>query len=206
MSPQRDRPSSASLERARGEASRERARAERYKLRQRDIRRGASAEHGRVRPSEFEARAFSIPRFASGFVRRVGRLINGNDSVRRTLAPHLDAPAAARRALEGFRGQLGEDVIARSALVVTELVTNSVVHAGLTAAQPIELSIRAVPGCLQIEVQDDGARGFEPVATLPDPGQDSGRGFWMVDQLTDRWGVDFTHSTRVWCEFDLAPH
>jgi hypothetical protein len=25
----------------------------------------------------------------------------------------------------------------------------------------------------------------------------------MVDQLTDRWGVDFSHSTRVWCEFDL---
>jgi hypothetical protein len=39
---------------------------------------GASAEHGRVHPSEFEARGFSIPRLASGFVRRVGRLINGN--------------------------------------------------------------------------------------------------------------------------------
>jgi hypothetical protein len=56
----------------------ERARAERYMLRQRAIRRGASAEHGRVHPSEFEARGFSIPRLASGFVRRVGRLNNGN--------------------------------------------------------------------------------------------------------------------------------
>jgi hypothetical protein len=27
----------------------------------------------------------------------------------------------------------------------------------------------------------------------------------MVDQLTDRWGVDFTHSTRVRCEFDSNP-
>ena len=59
-------------------ASVERARAERYKLRQRAIRRGASAEHGRVHPSELEARGFSIPRLASGFVRRVGRLISGN--------------------------------------------------------------------------------------------------------------------------------
>jgi hypothetical protein len=57
-------------------ASVERARAERYKLRQRAIRRGASAEHGRVHPSE--AGGFSIPRLASGFVRRVGRLISGN--------------------------------------------------------------------------------------------------------------------------------
>src|SRR4029078_11992050 len=51
-------PSSASVERARAEASVEHARAERYKLRQREIRRGARAGHGRARPSEFEARGF----------------------------------------------------------------------------------------------------------------------------------------------------
>ena len=71
-------PSSASGERARAEASVERARAERYKLRQRDIRRGASAGYARVHPSEREARAVSIRGLGSGFVRRVGRLINGN--------------------------------------------------------------------------------------------------------------------------------
>ena len=128
------------------------------------------------------------------------------DSVRRSFAPDLDAPAAARRALDGFRGQLEEDVIERSALVVTEFVTNSVTHAGLTGAQPIDLNIQVVPGCLRIEVTDKGTTGFEPVVTLPHPGQNSGRGFWIVDQLTDRWGVDFTRSTRVWCEFDVDAH
>jgi hypothetical protein len=78
MTQQRAGPSSASVERARAEASVERARAERYKLRQRAIRRGASAAHGRVHPAESEASGVSIPRLASGFVRRVGRLINGN--------------------------------------------------------------------------------------------------------------------------------
>ena len=78
MSQQRDGPSSASGERARAEASVEHARAERYKLRQRDIRRGASASHDRAHPSEHMARGSSIPRLASGIVRRVGRLINGN--------------------------------------------------------------------------------------------------------------------------------
>ena len=125
------------------------------------------------------------------------------DSVRRSLAPDLDAPAASRRALDGFGGQLEEDVIERSALVATEVVTNSVMHAGLTAAQPIDLNIQALAGCLRIEVTDEGTAGFDPVVTPPYPGQNSGRGFWMVDQLTDRWGVDFTHSTRVWSEFDL---
>jgi anti-sigma regulatory factor (Ser/Thr protein kinase) len=125
--------------------------------------------------------------------------------VRRSLAPDLDAPAAARWALEGFRGQLGNEVIDRSALALTEVVTNCLTHAGLTAEQPIGLSIRLLPECLRIEVTDKGKAGFVPVVTPPYPGQSSGRGFWMVDQLADRWGVDFTHSTRVWCEFDLDP-
>jgi anti-sigma regulatory factor (Ser/Thr protein kinase) len=121
-----------------------------------------------------------------------------------SFAPDLHAPAGARRALDGFRGQLGEDLIERSALVVTECVTNSVTHAGLTAAQPVDLKIQVSSACLRIEVTDEGAAGFDPVVTLPHPGQNSGRGFWIVDQLTDRWGVEFTHSTRVWCEFDLT--
>jgi serine/threonine-protein kinase RsbW len=85
-------------------------------------------------------------------------------------------------------------------------VTNSVTHAGLTPAQPIDLNIKLLPRCLRIEVTDEGARSFDPVVKLPYPGQNSGRGLWMIDQLTDRWGVDFTKSTRVWCEFDLHPH
>ena len=121
----------------------------------------------------------------------------------RSLAPELGAAAAARRALDGFRGELEEDVIERSALVVTEVVTNSVTHAGLTAAQPIDLNIQLSTGCLRIEVTDEGTRTFNPVATPPDGGQDSGRGLWMIDQLTDRWGVAFIRSTQVWCEFDL---
>lgn len=62
------------------------------------------------------------------------------------------------------------------------------------------------PECLRIQITDEGSAGFDLVVTLPGPDQNSCRGFWMVDQLTDRWGVDFTHSTRVWCEFDLDPH
>jgi anti-sigma regulatory factor (Ser/Thr protein kinase) len=127
------------------------------------------------------------------------------DAVRQSFTPDLNAPAGARRALDGFRAQLEEDVIERSALVATEVVTNSVTHAGLTRTQPIVLDIQVLPVCLRIEVTDEGTAGFDPVVALPDHGQNSGRGFWMVDQLADRWGVDFTRSTRVWCEFDLDP-
>jgi hypothetical protein len=64
--------------------------------------------------------------------------------------------------------------------------------------------VSSFPQCLRIEVSDDGP-GFiaEPVSSKPDqvPG---GWGLWLVDQLTDRWGVDCSNSTRVWLEFDLA--
>jgi anti-sigma regulatory factor (Ser/Thr protein kinase) len=125
------------------------------------------------------------------------------DSIHRSLAPDLNATGDARRALDGFSGQLEEDVLERGALVVTEVVSNSVKHAGLTAAQRIDLNIAVLPECLRIEVTDEGG-GFDPAVTRPDPSLRSGGwGLLMVDQLTDRWGVDFSHSTRVWCEFDL---
>jgi two-component sensor histidine kinase len=105
--------------------------------------------------------------------------------------------------LEGFSSRLEQDVRRRSALVVTEVVSNSVKHAGLTATQLIELTITMLPERLRIEVTDEGG-GFHPVVNLPDPLRVDGRGLWIVDQLTDRWGVDLSHSTRVWCEFDLS--
>jgi hypothetical protein len=54
----------------------ERARAERYRLRQLKIRRGASGGERRAHLSEFKASGFSIPGLASRSLRRVGRLIN----------------------------------------------------------------------------------------------------------------------------------
>jgi serine/threonine-protein kinase RsbW len=119
-----------------------------------------------------------------------------------SFAPDVGASANARRALEGFSGKLDDDLMERSTLVITEVVTNSVVHAGLTASQPIDLNIVLLPDMLRVEVTDQG-EGFEPPTGRPDPSQRSGGwGLWLVDQLTDRWGVDFSHSTRVWCEFD----
>ena len=116
----------------------------------------------------------------------------------------LSAPGAARRALEAMNGAADQTLIERGSLAVTEIVTNSVLHAGLAPSQQIELHVSLLPELLRIEVSDEG-KGFisKPVASKPDhaPG---GWGLWVVDQLTDRWGVDCSHSTRVWLEFDLG--
>jgi anti-sigma regulatory factor (Ser/Thr protein kinase) len=127
----------------------------------------------------------------------------GPCSLRRSLRPDLGAAAAARRALDGLRSEIDDDLLTRSHLAVTEVVTNSVVHARLRAPQMIDLQAWVLPDRLRVEVTDDGP-GFHPkVATSdPDDARAGGWGLWLVDQLTDSWGVDLSHSTRVWMEFD----
>jgi serine/threonine-protein kinase RsbW len=98
-------------------------------------------------------------------------------------------------------GYVDDDLVERGRLVVTELVTNSVRHARLTPAQQIELRVSARRDLLRVEVIDDG-HGFDPAATRPEPARaDGGWGLRLVAQLTDRWEIDVSHSTRVWCEF-----
>lgn len=124
-------------------------------------------------------------------------------SFRLSLAPYPGAPREARRALEGLGSDLDKDLAERADLVVSELVTNSLKYADVGQSDRIELSVSVRPALLRIEVTDPGD-GFEPVALGPGREEEvGGWGLWVVDQMTDRWGVDFSHSTRVWCEFDL---
>ena len=120
------------------------------------------------------------------------------------IPPGASAPGVAREALGALDADLGAQLREDSGLVVTEVVTNCVQHGGLAPSQQIELKLSLLPQLLRIEVSDDGP-GFiaEPVSSKPD--QTPGAwGLLLVDQLTDRWGVDCSHSTRVWLEFDRA--
>jgi two-component sensor histidine kinase len=123
------------------------------------------------------------------------------DPLRLSIVADVDAPAAARRGVGGLVGRLDEDLLVRSRLIVTELVTNSVQHAAPGQSERIELLVSVHPERLRIEVID-GGHGFEPDTPELSRHQTSGWGLWLVDQLTDRWGVDEEQSTRVWCEID----
>lgn len=113
-----------------------------------------------------------------------------------------DAPTQARRFLAARIGTRVEPVLlADIQLVLSELVTNSVRHAGLGDRDTIELRITIDPQTVRIDVTDTG-RGLRLEPTRDrSPDRASGWGLFLVDRIADRWGVDGHHGTRVWAEF-----
>ncbi|EST39450.1 hypothetical protein N566_01920 [Streptomycetaceae bacterium MP113-05] len=89
--------------------------------------------------------------------------------------------------------QLAETVV----LLVSELVTNAVVHTG----HPAALRMSMLGGALRVEVLD-GSRSA-PVPRHAERKDTSGRGLELVSRLADRWGWHRVgDGKRVWCEFD----
>jgi anti-sigma regulatory factor (Ser/Thr protein kinase) len=115
--------------------------------------------------------------------------------VHRGIRAGLAAPAEARRAISGL--PLGEVARQRLALVVSELVTNALRHAGLAAGDPIDLDVTSENGSVWISVHDPGP-GFIMNGN-------TGTGFAIVDSVTDAWGVDRgPDGCTVWCAVDTA--
>jgi anti-sigma regulatory factor (Ser/Thr protein kinase) len=118
-------------------------------------------------------------------------------AVNRNIRAGLSAPAQARRVMSGL--PVDETVQNRLALVVSELVTNSLRHAGLAAGDPIELRATRDNGTVLISVHDGGP-GFEPRERRAEAPAGGGAGLSIVDSLADRWGVDQSpDGCTVWC-------
>ena len=116
------------------------------------------------------------------------------------LRPDLRSPAEARKSLEALRVSFDDPVVDDAALLLSEVVTNSVRHAGLDVTESIEVRIRGSRSMLHVDVIDPGP-GFETTGLSP-PERDGGWGLWLLDRLATRWGVEQEDKTRVW--FDLA--
>jgi anti-sigma regulatory factor (Ser/Thr protein kinase) len=106
------------------------------------------------------------------------------------------APARARGALEELAERISAERLRDVRLLVSELVTNAVRHAG---GEVVRLVVGVREGILRVEVHDPGD-GFEVAAPSEDPMRASGWGLVLVDELADRWGVDRAPTTRVWFE------
>jgi anti-sigma regulatory factor (Ser/Thr protein kinase) len=117
----------------------------------------------------------------------------------RSIQADRAAPGAARRALDELNGHLEPDLKEDLRLLVSEVVTNSVLHAQGATPGEVVLDVWASDDVVRVAVTDRGP-GFEP-ARPPQPRERSGWGLMMVDQIADRWGVALEAGTEVWFEF-----
>jgi anti-sigma regulatory factor (Ser/Thr protein kinase) len=121
------------------------------------------------------------------------------------LEQNPQAPARARAAVEAFceQHEMADAVLATVRLLVSEVVTNAVVHPAVDAAATVELFVRLEPSLIRVEVVDEGD-GFVPaIAPRTSPPADSGYGLFLVEREAARWGVDRTTGNRVWFEVAL---
>ena len=88
-------------------------------------------------------------------------------------------------------------------LLTSEVVTNSVRHAGLVPGDTIGLAVDVSKRRVRVEVADDGP-SFDP-SDLPEssPEGTGGWGLRIVEQLSDRWGVIRNEPNHVWFEVSL---
>jgi serine/threonine-protein kinase RsbW len=114
------------------------------------------------------------------------------------------APALARHAV-GERVDHGcdEEQTGTLMLLVTELVTNAVLHAGAPGS-PVLLRVMLSPAILRVEVHDRGP-GFEQRTPKP-RGSHGGYGLFLVERMSNRWGVHRDETTYVWFELDRSGH
>ena len=120
-----------------------------------------------------------------------------------TLPVSVTAPAMARSAASRFAHTLGPDRKNDFLLLVSELVTNSVRHAGPIPVDSIDLIVQIDDLRARVEVHDPGP-AFEFALRQPQPTDRSGWGFFLVDKVAHRWGVEQRATTNVaWFEMDL---
>jgi anti-sigma regulatory factor (Ser/Thr protein kinase) len=115
----------------------------------------------------------------------------------------LPEPRSATRARELVREHLDSvapaEAVEVAALVVTELVTNAVLH----ARTAIALSVDVEPGRIRLRVADESdvvpaRRSYAPEAA-------TGRGLALVDRLATAWGVEPSpRGKTVWAEIAFA--
>ena len=124
----------------------------------------------------------------------------GTPCARLRLACDPAVVAEARRAVARFEAGVPAAVIESARLLVTELVTNSLLHGIAEGEGWIDVVIELRARCLRIEVADPASTGRRPVLRTVDSSSTSGWGLQLVDRLASDWGVETGSGTCVWCE------
>jgi anti-sigma regulatory factor (Ser/Thr protein kinase) len=123
-------------------------------------------------------------------------------------AAERESPGRARHLVVKTLRQWGHDddmLVENAALVMSELATNAVIHAG----SRFSVAVRAKDSTLRIAVQD----GRPLAATVSGQGRSQGgliprigHGLSLIEKISTRWGVEGTASGKVvWAELPYEP-
>jgi anti-sigma regulatory factor (Ser/Thr protein kinase) len=124
-------------------------------------------------------------------------VVGASSRIRRKLPLGPEAPAQARRLLDTL--ELGSATREKIALLVSELVTNAVLHSGASTGARLSVTIACEGDCIAAEVLDPGP-GFHWDRKNPDLTQPGGLGLFLVDRMADRWGIRRRSGSSVWFE------
>jgi anti-sigma regulatory factor (Ser/Thr protein kinase) len=115
-----------------------------------------------------------------------------------------NAPTRARRSVHAqLEGHIPATAASDAALLVSELVTNSVVHANVGPRRLLTVEVTTRDDRVGIVVTDPGS-SLKPCVLPPDPETPGGLGLLLVDELCETWGVwQDLGRTCVWCELLL---
>ena len=116
---------------------------------------------------------------------------------RQRFAPHPAAVGRARRLARGLHGELPPLSVLDVELVVSELVTNAVVH----AATPFLVRV-VVARTIHVDVTDGS--GAPPVRLPATSGHPGGGGLGVVEACACRWGFEeLVGGKVVWAELSI---
>jgi anti-sigma regulatory factor (Ser/Thr protein kinase) len=119
------------------------------------------------------------------------------------LSPDRHAPRRARAFIDVVLAGMSDEARYPVRLLVSELVTNSVLHARLDESDRIVVDATVTPTTLRLEVTNPGS-GFAltPFPAVVELASVSGRGVAIARALADRFGVSGGQHTSVWAELD----
>jgi anti-sigma regulatory factor (Ser/Thr protein kinase) len=118
------------------------------------------------------------------------------------------APAAARALVaDCLSGRVSARTVERAQLVISELVANSLRHAGAPAGHALVVRVAFEDPLCRLEVEDAGSEGHVAPRAPDLKGNGGGLGLNIVHTFSDRWGIERAagKGTRVWAYLAEAP-
>jgi anti-sigma regulatory factor (Ser/Thr protein kinase) len=119
--------------------------------------------------------------------------------IRRDIATGLQAPAEARHLVNSLADDISAPILDDIRLVTSELVTNSVKHAGNPPGHPIHVILDLNPDRVHLEVVDRSV--FDPTPETSTELREVKWGLVLLDRIADDWGR--ISEGGIWAEFGL---